>query len=205
MADQPKRTSNTAKSTAHLLNIKKPGEVKKRLKLAFQRVPAKMNLVRNQETFHIALALVDVSETGAGFFLSRMVNKGSLVEFEITDPRPMKVKGLVAWCVPMNSGMHVLKHPFRAGIQFVFDSEEERTKVASFVHQLMSDQSVHWPTTAGEKPAVAPVTEAPPAESTAAPAAEAAPVAEAAPTTETAAEAAPAAESTTSDTEKKAA
>ncbi len=201
MADQPKRTSNTAKSTAHLLNIKKPGEVKKRLKLAFQRVPAKMNLVRNQETLHIALALVDVSETGAGFFLSRMVNKGSLVEFEITDPRPMKVKGLVAWCVPMNSGMHVLKHPFRAGVQFVFDSEEERAKVASFVQQLMSDQSVHWPTTADEKTAMAPVAEVPPAESTP----EAVPVAEAAPTTAPAAEAAPAAEPAASDTEKKAA
>ncbi|NUM89251.1 MAG: PilZ domain-containing protein [Bdellovibrionales bacterium] len=194
MADQPKRTSTGNKSTAHLLNIKKPTEVKKRLKIAFQRVPAKMHLVRHQETLHISLALVDISDTGAGFFLSRMVSKGALVEFEITDPRPMKVKGLVAWCVPMNSGMHVLKHPFRAGIQFVFDSEEERARVAAFIQQLMTDDSVHWPTSA-ESSAAAPTMI--PVETKEA----AAPIAEA-----PAAPAAPAAEPVAAeDTEKKAA
>ncbi len=151
MADSAKKSSIGGKSTAHLVNIKKPKEVRKRLKLVFQRVPAKLTLQKGKEPVNVSLALVDISETGAGFFTSRMLAKGAAVELAILEPKPMTVKGLVIWCTPMQSGMHVLKYPFRAGVQFSFDSEEERAKLMEYIKALSTDDSIHW-SAKSEKP-----------------------------------------------------
>ena len=153
MAENAKKSSIGGKSTAHLVNIKKPKEVRKRLKLVFQRVPAKLTLQKGKEPVKVSLALVDISETGAGFFTSRMLTKGAAVELTILEPKPMTVRGLVIWCTPMQSGMHVLKYPFRAGVQFSFDSEEERTRLKEYIKALSSDDSIHW-SAKTEKPAV---------------------------------------------------
>lgn len=142
MADSSKKSSIAGKSSAHLVNIKRPGEVRQRLKLIFQRVSARMKLKKNGEDLNVALALMDISLSGAGFFTSRMLSKGLPVELIILDPLPKTVNGCIVWCAPMQSGMHILKFPFRAGVQFIFGSDEERQDFKNYVQQLSENHAL---------------------------------------------------------------
>ena len=102
MADN-KKSSITGKSTAHLLNIKQPSRVAKRLKLNFRRTHATVHLLKTGKTVDAAMGLIDISETGTGIFTSELLLKGAAVEICVTEPRLVKVKGLVAWSVPVRS------------------------------------------------------------------------------------------------------
>ena len=198
MADNGKKSSIANSSSAHLINIKRPGEVRQRLKLVFQRISARMCLKKNEEELSIALALIDLSVTGAGFFTSRMLSKGTPVELIVADPIPTKVSGSVVWCTPMQSGMHILKFPFRAGVKFSFATDEERQSFSTYIERLSKDHSLQ----ANEAPAAAPAEEATPA---ATPAAESAPAVAEAPAPAPTEGEAPAATAEEKSDEKKAA
>jgi hypothetical protein len=154
MADNAKKSSIAGRATAHLVNIKKPKEVRKRLKLIFQRVPARMKLQKGSEEVKVSLALVDISDSGAGFFTNRMLTKGAGVELSVLEPKPMTVRGLVVWCTPMQSGMHVLKYPFRAGVQFSFTNAEERLQFVAYIKELFTNDSLHWSADKGGAPSM---------------------------------------------------
>lgn len=203
MADG-KKSSIGGKSTCHLLNIKEPARVAKRMKVAFQRANAAISLVKQGKTVEATMGLLDISETGAGFFTNMLLGKGSLIEINLHEPRPLKIKGRVAWSVPITSGIDKRRYPFRSGVQFLFDKEAERTSLKEYmesiamdpaiVHQILvqekeaADQAAAAaaanPPPAGEAPAapVAVAEAAPAADATApAPTAEAAPAAVEAP------------------------
>ena len=183
-----KKTSQQGNS-CHLLNVKNPTRVAERLKLVFHRIDAKLCLSRADKEFDVGLTLLDVSEFGAGVYASQMLSKGAAIELNIFEPRVLKVKGTIAWCVPAPSAMNslVVRYPYRCGIQFIFESEVQRFAVVEFIQKIREKQAI--------KPVSAVVPEAAPATATeAAPTSEAPSSAEVSPKEEAAPAEQPAAE-----------
>jgi hypothetical protein len=134
-----KKSSIGGKSTCHLLNIKQPSRVAKRLKLSFRRTKAMLNVLKTGKTLEASIGLIDVSDTGAGFFTEELLVKGSTVEICLPEPRLLKVKGVIAWSVPARSCLHGGKFCFRSGMQFVFENELQRTAVIEFIQAVNTD------------------------------------------------------------------
>jgi hypothetical protein len=134
-----KKSSINTKSTCHLLNIKQPDRVANRLKFSFQRTSALISVLKLNKNVQASISMVDISEAGAGVFCSELLLKGSTVELCLTEPRILKVKCLVAWSVPVQSGIHNKRYPFRAGLQFVFQNEIQRTALLEFIKKINTD------------------------------------------------------------------
>lgn len=136
-----KKISIGGKSTCHLLNIKEPTRTTKRIKLSFLRTDAVITLVKSGSNVEAKVGLIDISLSGAGFFTDGLMPKGALVEVTITEPYLLKINGVVAWSVPVSSGLIKQKFNFRTGIQFHFDNEVKKTALGEFIQKVNSDPS----------------------------------------------------------------
>jgi hypothetical protein len=134
-----KKSSISKASSCHLMNIRQPERVARRMKFTFQRTAATLNILKLDKPVQASLSLLDLSETGAGFFTERLLQKGSGVEVCITEPRLLKVKGIVAWSVPVRSGIHQTRFGFRSGVQFLFDHEMQRAALIEFIQKINTD------------------------------------------------------------------
>lgn len=134
-----KKSSISRRSSCYLLNLKQPDKTAKRLKLSFQRTSASVTVLKSDRSVEASVGFLDVSETGAGVFTPELLNKGTWVELCITEPVILKVKGIVAWSMPVASGVHQKKFKCRSGIQFVFDGEDQKVAVQEFLNRASSD------------------------------------------------------------------
>lgn len=134
MADSKK--SSIAANTIHLLHLKTPERTGKRLKLSFQRTPGMVSIVKSGKRVDISLSLLDISETGVGFFCDQLLLKGSTIELILSEPKVLKLLGLVAWSVPIKSGIHQAKFGFRSGMQFQFENEIQRAALIDFIQKI---------------------------------------------------------------------
>lgn len=135
-----KKSSISKRSSCYLLNLKTPDKTGRRLKLSFQRTNASVNILKAERLVEASVGFLDVSEVGAGVFTPELLHKGSLVMLRITEPSVILVRGIVAWSIPVTSGIHKGKFKFRSGIQFVFDGEGQQIAVQEFVRKVSIDQ-----------------------------------------------------------------
>lgn len=138
MADN-KKSSIGGKSTCHLLNVKQPDRASKRIKFTFKRTSATINVLKSDQIVNAAMGFIDISETGAGFFTEELLLKGSTVEVCVMEPRILKMKALVAWSVPLKSGVRGARYSFRSGLQFIFDNEIQRAALLEYIQKVNSD------------------------------------------------------------------
>ena len=138
MADN-KKSSISKRSSCYLLNLKQPEKTAKRLKLSFQRTAASVKLMKADREVDAAIGFLDVSETGAAVFTPELLHKGAVVELSITEPAFMRVRGIVAWSIPVTSGIHAGKYRCRSGIQFVFENEAQAQSLRDFVNRAGQD------------------------------------------------------------------
>ena len=155
MADS-KKSSIGGKTTCHLVNIKQPDRVAKRLKLSFQRTRATITLLKTNRAVECSLSLLDVSEVGLGAFTAELLLKGSTIEFCLTEPHLLKIKALVAWSIPVSSGVQNRQFGFRSGLQFLFENEMQRSALQDFIQKVNTD-----PLELVKNPPAVPVTPAP--------------------------------------------
>jgi len=149
-----KKTSIGGKSSCHLLNIKQPERTAKRLKLTFRRTRATVNVLKADRAVDASISLMDVSEAGAGVFTQDLLLKGSTVELCLTEPKILKLKALVAWSVPIVSGIQSTRFPFRSGLQFVFENETQRATLLEFIQKMNLDPIENFkPSQNGAEPA----------------------------------------------------
>jgi hypothetical protein len=156
-----KKSSIGGKSSCHLLNIKQPDRAAKRIKLSFQRTRATLSVLKLNKTVEASLGLIDMSDSGAGLFTGELLLKGSSVDLCITEPMILRVRAIVAWSVPVHSGIQKARFPFRSGLQFVFENETQRTTVLDFMQRVQLDPLERARSTLN---APAPAVEAAPAE-----------------------------------------
>ncbi len=138
MADN-KKSSIGGRGSCHLLNIKNPGRVAKRIKFSFKRTRATIAVLKTGRVVDASMGFIDISETGAGFFTQQLLLKGSIVEVCLMEPRILKVKALVAWSVPLKSGIKDGQFGFRSGLQFIVDNEIQRSTLVEFINKANSD------------------------------------------------------------------
>ena len=138
MADN-KKSSISRRSTCYLINLKQPETTSRRLKLSFQRTAATVSVLKSDRKVEGVVGFLDVSETGAGIFTPELLHKGSHVELSITEPSPLKVRGIVAWSIPVSSGIHEGRFRCRSGIQFVLEGEDQIEAVRNFVSKASQD------------------------------------------------------------------
>lgn len=138
MADN-KKSSISKRSSCYLLNLKQPERTARRLKLSFQRTAATVTILKAERRVEASVGFLDVSETGAGIFTPELLHKGSHVELSITEPSILKVRGIVAWSIPVTSGIHSGQFRCRSGIQFVLDGEVQSQAVQEFVRKAGQD------------------------------------------------------------------
>jgi hypothetical protein len=138
MADA-KKSSIGGKTTCHLVNIKHPDKVAKRMKLSFARTRATVTVLRADRTVNASLSFLDLSENGTGLFTSELLLKGSTVELCITEPHLLRVRAVVAWSIPKHSGLHIQAFGFRSGLQFMCENEVQRTAIAEFIRKVNTD------------------------------------------------------------------
>ena len=141
MGDSPqqgKGKSSKVTTTAHLVNIKNPKEVAKRLKLSFVRTKAKIKIARSQREVDSDIILIDISAAGVGAYITKSIANGSVVEIHITEPKELVAKGIIAWCTPANTLLDssTARNPFRCGIRFTAQTEEEKNAVESYYSEL---------------------------------------------------------------------
>ncbi|MGZ3650096.1 MAG: PilZ domain-containing protein [Bdellovibrionota bacterium] len=160
MADN-KKSSISKRSSCYLLNLKQPDKTARRLKLSFQRTSASVVILKADRHVEASVGFLDVSETGAGIFTPELLHKGALVELCITEPAVMKVRGIVAWSIPVTSGIHAGKFRCRSGIQFVFDGESQKVALLEFVRKAGLDPIENIRSSMAAAPAPAPVAEVP--------------------------------------------
>lgn len=138
MADN-KKSSISKRSSCYLLNLKQPDKTARRLKLSFQRTAATVVVLKADRHVEASVGFLDVSETGAGIYTPELLHKGAHVELSITEPAPLRVRGIVAWSIPVTSGIFGGKFRCRSGIQFVLDGEEQTKSVQEFVRKAGLD------------------------------------------------------------------
>jgi len=138
MADA-KKSSIGGKTTCHLVNIKQPDRVFKKLKLSFARTRATVTMLKANRSVEASLSFLDLSESGTGLFTSELLLKGSTVELCITEPHLLRVRAVVAWSIPKTSGLHLQPFGFRSGFQFVAENEVQRVAIAEFIRKVNTD------------------------------------------------------------------
>lgn len=81
----------------------------------------------------------DVSEEGVGIFLDRLLPKATPVSVALEDETNAPYRGLVIWGqhYSLQQRFHAQANlEFRAGIQFLFDSESERQRYLMYYNDL---------------------------------------------------------------------
>jgi hypothetical protein len=134
-----KKSSIGGKTTCHLLNIKSPDKVAKRLKLKFQRTAAHVHVNSPDHQVEASLSVIDLSETSTGLFTSELLSKGSTVELTVVRPYDLKIKCMVAWSIPVQSGVQQRLFSFRSCLQFIFENEAQKTALQDFITKVNTD------------------------------------------------------------------
>jgi c-di-GMP-binding flagellar brake protein YcgR len=83
--------------------------------------------------------LNDFSEGGVGIYSSSRLQAGQEIRLSLSDPTDLVVHGKVVWCQDQHAGSPILSaqsFAFRAGVQFVFKSEEEKQSLQKFCDDL---------------------------------------------------------------------
>jgi hypothetical protein len=130
--------------------IRKNERAKNRISLHIKRVSAQLVLDTQKSThdahdknqpsqLNIRIVINDVTSFGAGLYVPRLLHKGQEGVLTFTTSTPISIKVRVVWSQEFNVDSHVLTEeafPYRAGIEFIFSSEEEKTTIARFCADL---------------------------------------------------------------------
>jgi hypothetical protein len=136
---------------------RKNERAKSRLQLHIKRVTAQMVLMAGDpaesesektepEKLSIRIVLNDITPTGVGIYVPRLLHKGQEGTLNMTNPMPVSVKFRVVWSREFNVDSHVLTDQafaYRAGLQFQFSSDEEKVQVTELCEQIERDGIRH--------------------------------------------------------------
>jgi Tfp pilus assembly protein PilZ len=88
------------------------------------------------------LLLNDLSVDGIGLFASKSFIVGQKIALVLDHPKSIEIKGKIAWCQEVISESHIMSDapfPFRLGIEFCFESPEEKKQLEAYCETLAKD------------------------------------------------------------------
>lgn len=106
-----------------------------------RRVTAELTVTSSQIKTTTHILLNDLTPTGVGLFLDHYLEKGEVITLKIDHPQPLSVKGEIAWCNFYSLQTKILSdkaYRYRAGVKFVFDTEEEKKVVQKYYDDLQA-------------------------------------------------------------------
>ncbi len=92
-----------------------------------------------QELIEARALLNDLSPVGIGIYTAQGIRPGDEATLTIAQPKPFFVKGLVVWCHELEPSKRIISvnsFPYRIGVRFLFQNDEERETVRKFCLEL---------------------------------------------------------------------
>jgi hypothetical protein len=89
--------------------------------------------------------LNDFTHEGLKLYSSEPLGLGQEVAVSLEAPRPLYARARVVFCYEFTQSGRILRghhFPYRVGVEFVFDSEEERTLLAGYCRELREQHLV---------------------------------------------------------------
>jgi hypothetical protein len=105
-----------------------------------RRVVGQLKAANNEEAANARVLLNDLTPKGMGLFCSKPMMVGEEVSLTLEQPKQFYVKGRVVWCQEYSVDSHVLSkvsYSYRVGIEFIFDTDEDRKTVEDYCAELM--------------------------------------------------------------------
>ena len=91
---------------------------------------------------HARVLLNDITPHGLGFFSTHALTPGTEIGFTIESPKRFYVRARVVWCQEYDAGSHIISETpfaFRAGIEFIFENDEEEKRIKQFCDDLSAE------------------------------------------------------------------
>jgi Tfp pilus assembly protein PilZ len=110
-----------------------------RVHIPMQKVQAEIQVDSSKEVVPAKVLLNDLSLTGVGLFTEAPLPISDYVSLVIEYPRHLYVKGKVIWCTPYTFDTKIITqehYPYRAGIKFIFDNEQEQKNVQEYIESI---------------------------------------------------------------------
>lgn len=114
-----------------------------RLPVHFKRARAEVKLsglgADPTKIIEARVLLNDITPKGIGLFTTSPMLPSQEISITVDQPKRLYVRGRIVWCMEHNANTHILsetKYAYRVGIQFIFDTEEERQALAKYVQEL---------------------------------------------------------------------
>ena len=83
--------------------------------------------------------LNEFSDAGVGVYTTERLRMGQEVALTIDDPRRFYITGKVLYCNDVRSDSKIMQQvnfPWRAGVEFIYKSDAERSEVAAYCEEL---------------------------------------------------------------------
>lgn len=114
-----------------------------RLPVHFKRARAEVKLTGlgadPNKIIEARVLLNDITPKGIGLFSTSPMLPSQEISITVDQPKRLYVRGRIVWCMEHNINSHVLsesKYSYRVGIQFLFDTDEERKALETYVQEL---------------------------------------------------------------------
>lgn len=134
---------STAPRAAAQAVLNKRQYQRNRLPIHFKRARAEVKLsglgADPTKIIEARVLLNDITPKGIGIFSTSPMLPSQEISITVDQPKRLYVRGRIIWCMEHNANSHVLsesKYSYRVGIQFIFDTDEERKVLEAYVQDL---------------------------------------------------------------------
>ena len=115
----------------------------RRRHMTLRKVSAQVRLgeTGSEEThaFGAQVILSDFTQLGLKLYSSEPVGPGQEILVALDAPRPLFARALVRFCYEFTQSGRILRghhFPYRVGVEFIFESEDERSAIAGYCREL---------------------------------------------------------------------
>ncbi|MFZ9596663.1 MAG: PilZ domain-containing protein [Bdellovibrionia bacterium] len=125
---------------------KKKERLRARLLIHIKRITAQIEVIAEDSApssepmrLDVRVVLNDLTVEGTGIFSQHPLCPEQRVMVHFQKPQALSVEGCVKWCQRHDATSHVISeqpYSYRAGIQFIFKDETQKSAVLEFYHSL---------------------------------------------------------------------
>jgi hypothetical protein len=121
---------------------RKRGRAKMPFHIKRVRASLKLEIPGGQARMIEAWVLLnDFSPDGMGLFTANKFNADDQITVTLESPKKIEIKARIAWSMEVVGASRILKAqacPYRAGVEFLFTTPEEREAVKAFCDELLN-------------------------------------------------------------------
>jgi hypothetical protein len=112
---------------------------RKSIPLHIRRINVHIEETGSSDPIHSRMILNDFGPKGLGVFCSRSIAPGKEIQITLKDPREIQLKAKVMWCQEQVRTSQIMTEQHfgnRIGVEFIFGSPEDETKIKEFYNEI---------------------------------------------------------------------